>query len=209
MRYAVSFQLQNRTEDLSHLSLPTLYDISHGITLEMNQLHRYHTPACKALDKLLRSTESYNDWIPEQGPDLLYDTGLNRHLGDRGIVLPGRIQDIAGARTFVASFYHPAGLVAATIKHKFTLICKAALHTGRLLLSDKISIGTRTMTNLGPKTLLIYLATPHPQCSMKHQPFFRSTIPERTKWMMGAVKLVGRLSLVPLPEYDPETLPEI
>ena len=30
-RYAVSFQLQNRTEDLSHLSLPTLSNISHGI----------------------------------------------------------------------------------------------------------------------------------------------------------------------------------
>ena len=79
--------------------------------------------------------ESYNDWIPEQGPDLLYDTGLNHHLGDHGIVSPGRIQDIAGARIFIASSYHPAGLVAATIKHKFTLICEADLHTGRLLLS--------------------------------------------------------------------------
>ena len=91
MRYAVSFQLQNRTEGLSRLSLPTLSDISHGITLEMNQLHRYHTPTRKALDKLLHSTESYNDWIPEQGPDLLYYTGLNRHLGDNGIISPGRI----------------------------------------------------------------------------------------------------------------------
>jgi len=61
LRYAVSFQLQNRTEDLSRLSLPTLSDISHGITLEMNQLHRHHTLGRKAMDKLLRSTESYND----------------------------------------------------------------------------------------------------------------------------------------------------
>ena len=59
--------------------------------MEMNQLHGHHTPARKALDKLLRSTESYNDWIPEQGPDLLYDIGLNRRLGDKGIVTPGRI----------------------------------------------------------------------------------------------------------------------
>jgi len=37
MRYAVSFQLQNRTEDLSRLSLPTLSEISQGIVvLEMN-----------------------------------------------------------------------------------------------------------------------------------------------------------------------------
>jgi hypothetical protein len=91
MRYTVSFQLQSRTEDLSCLSLPTLSDISNCITLEMNQLHRHNTPARKALDKLLRSTESYNGWIPEQGPDLLYDTGLNRHLGDKGIASTGRI----------------------------------------------------------------------------------------------------------------------
>ena len=91
MRHAVSFQLQNRTEDLPRLSLPTLSDISHGIVLEMNHLYRYHTPARKALDKLLRSTDSYHEWIPEKGPELLYDTGLNRHLGNNGIISPGRI----------------------------------------------------------------------------------------------------------------------
>ena len=45
---------------------------------------------------------------------------------------------------------------------------------------------------------------------MKHQLSFRSTILERTKWLtMEAIKLVGRLPLVPLPEYDPENLPNI
>ncbi len=86
MRYVVSFQLQKRAEDLSRLSLPTLSGISQGIALEMHHLHRYHTPARKALEKLLRSTDSYHDWIPDQGPDLLYDTGLNRHLGNHGII---------------------------------------------------------------------------------------------------------------------------
>ena len=47
------------------------------------------------------------------------------------------------------------------------------------------------------------VATPHPQCSMKHQISFRSTIPKRTKWLMGAIKLVGRLPPVTLPECDP------
>ena len=127
MRYAVSFQLHNRTEDLSRLSLPNLSDIAHGIVLEMKHLYRFHTPSRKALDTLLRSTDSIQDWVPDQGPELLYETGLNRHLGDNGIISPGRVRDIAGARIFVASFYHPAGLVAATIKHKFTLICEADL----------------------------------------------------------------------------------
>jgi len=137
-------------------------NISHGIILEMNQLHRYHTPARKALDKLLRATDSYRDWVPEQGPDLLYDTGLNRNLGDNGVTSPCRVHGIAGARIFVTSFYHPAGLVAATIKHKFTLICEADLHTGRLHLSDKIQTGVRAKTKLDPKTLLVYMATPYP-----------------------------------------------
>jgi hypothetical protein len=158
----------------------------------MNKLHRYHTPSRKALDKLLRSTDSYHDWIPEHGPKLLYDTGLNRHLGNNGIISPGRFQDIVGSRIFVAPFYHPAGLDAATIKHKFTLVCEADLQTGRLLLSDRIPTGVQAKTKLGPKTLLVYPATPHPQCFMKHQLSFRSTIPERTKWLMEAIKLVGR-----------------
>ena len=97
MRFAVSFQLENRTEDLSRLSLPTVSGISHGLVLEMNQLHRYHTPARKALDKLLRSTDFLHDWVPEQGPNLLYDTGLNRHLGENGIISPSRVHDIVGA----------------------------------------------------------------------------------------------------------------
>ena len=65
MRYAVSFQLQNRKEDLSRLSLPNVSDIAHGVVLEMNQLHRFHTPARKALDTLLRSTDSIQDLVPE------------------------------------------------------------------------------------------------------------------------------------------------
>ncbi len=51
MRYAVSFQLQNRTEDLSRFSLPTLSDITHGIVLEMKHVRYYHTPTRKALNK--------------------------------------------------------------------------------------------------------------------------------------------------------------
>ena len=76
-------------------------------------------------------------------------------------------------------------------------------------MSDRIPIGIRAKTRLGPKTLLVYLATPHSRCSMKHQLSFRSTILERTKWLMGVIKLVGRLPPVPLPEYDSEDLPDI
>ena len=162
------------------LRISPVYLFAHGVILEMNQLHRFHTPARKALDTRLRSTDSIQDWVPEQGPELLYDTRLNRHLGDNGIISPRRVRDIVGARLFFASFYHPAGLDDATIKHKFTLICEADLQTGRLLLSDKISNRVRFNTKLGPKILLVYMATSHPQCSMKHQLSFRSTIPERT-----------------------------
>ncbi len=173
----LSFQLQNRTEDLSRLSLPTLSDISHGIVLEMKHVHYYHTPARKALDKLLRATDSCRDWVPEQGPDLIYDTGINRYLVDNGIISPRRIQNIDGARIFAASFYPPAGPVAVAFKHKLTLICEADFNTGRHLLSDKISTEFRATAKLGPKTVLVDLATPHPQCSMKHQLSFRSSIP--------------------------------
>jgi hypothetical protein len=158
MRYAVSFQLQNRTKDFSRLSLPALSDISHGIVVEMKHVHLYHTPAGKALDKLLRATDSYLDWVSELGPDLIYDTGLNCHLGDHEIIFPRRVKDIDGDRIFVASFYHPVGIVAATVKHTFTLIREADLNTGRLLSSDKITSGVRATAKLGPKTLLTHLA---------------------------------------------------
>ena len=38
---------------------------------------------------------------------------------------------------------------------------------------------------------------------------FRSTIPKLTKWLMGAMKLVGKLPPLALPEYDLENLPDI
>ena len=44
---------------------------------------------------------------------------------------------------------------------------------------------------------------------MKHQLSFHSTIPKRTKYLMGAIKRVGRLPPSALPEYDPENLPDI
>jgi len=44
---------------------------------------------------------------------------------------------------------------------------------------------------------------------MKHQLYFRSTILERTKWLMGAIKVVDRLPPVALPEHDPKDLPDI
>ncbi len=64
---------------------------------------------------------------------------------------------------------------------------------------------------LGPKTILVYLATPHPQCSMKHKLSFRShhDIHDRDKWLMGAILLVGRLPPAPLPEKEDEALPDV
>jgi hypothetical protein len=97
MIYAFSFQLQNRTEDFSRLSLTSLLDISCGINLEKQQLYHHHTSARKALEKLLRAADTYSKWVPAQGPDLLYDTGLNRHLGEQKIISPGRSEDIDGA----------------------------------------------------------------------------------------------------------------
>jgi len=44
---------------------------------------------------------------------------------------------------------------------------------------------------------------------MKHQLSYRSAILERTKWLMGAIKLVGRLPPFALPKHDPENLPDI
>ena len=34
-------------------------------------------------------------------------------------------------------------------------------------------------------------------------------IPERTKWLMGAIKLVGKLPPSALPKHDPQDLPDI
>ncbi len=59
MRYAVSFQIQNRTDDLSRLSLPSLFDISRDIDFEMQQFYDHHTPARKTLEKLLRAADTY------------------------------------------------------------------------------------------------------------------------------------------------------
>ncbi len=85
--------------------------------------------------QLLCIVDTHHEWILEHGPGLLYDTGLNPHLSDRGGISPGRVQDSDGARTIIVSFHHLAGLVAATTKHKYTRIREADINTWRLLLS--------------------------------------------------------------------------
>ncbi len=97
---------------------PLCYDISCGTDLEMHHLHQQHTPARKALENLFRATKTYFEWVPEYGPDLIFDTGLNRQQSDRAIISPGRVHDFDGARSIVASFHHPAGLRADTVKPK-------------------------------------------------------------------------------------------
>jgi hypothetical protein len=92
--------------------------------MEMQQAYNSFNRVRIALEKLLRHADTHCNWIPETGHGLLYNTSLNyRHLGTRGIISPGRVQEMEGIRTVVASFHHPAGLVAATVKQKCILIC--------------------------------------------------------------------------------------
>ena len=74
MRFLSNSKTERRISP-AYLFLHTLSDISHGIVLEMNQLHRYHTPARKALDKLLRSTDSLGlSMIGSPNRDLIFST---------------------------------------------------------------------------------------------------------------------------------------
>jgi hypothetical protein len=82
---------------------------------------------------------------------------------------PAGVHDIEGVHTVVASFHHPSSLVAATLKHKLTLIYNVDHATGRLFLSAVYNPGINALTKPGLKTLLVYLATPHPACFMKNQ----------------------------------------
>ncbi len=161
-------------EDLSSLAFPILQDISWGIDMEMRQFYSSFNPFGTALERLIRHADTHYDWIPETGHGLLYNTGLSHHLGNRGIIFPDRVQDIEGARTVVASSHHSAGLVAATINQKFTLVYKPDC-SGRLFLSDAPTPGTSASTKPSPKFLLDYMATTHLVCSMKHQLNSKST----------------------------------
>jgi hypothetical protein len=74
--------LQNRTDDLSRLYLSSLFAICCGINLEMQKFYHHHIPARKALEKLVRATNTLSEWVPFNGRDLFFYTGLNCHLGE-------------------------------------------------------------------------------------------------------------------------------
>jgi hypothetical protein len=99
LQCSVSVHVQNKAEDLFCLALANLKDISRFIDIEMQPFYYAYTLVRKALERLFRHADTHCEWVPNTGPCLLYNSGLNRHLGSRGIIFLGRVQDIEGEST--------------------------------------------------------------------------------------------------------------
>ena len=48
---------------------------------------------------------------------------LNNHMGAKGAMSPGRVQDPEGAKIIVLGYKTAAGAVTSVIKHKFVITC--------------------------------------------------------------------------------------
>ena len=152
--------------------------------------------ARKSLERVLRNSNTYDSWFSFEDPqEIAYDLGLSTHLGVQGLMVPGRIPDIEGARLIVGSFLHPAGLIAATVKHKFTLMCEHDPDTHRLRLVPDIH--TPGVTHPAAKILLIYLATPYSSGSLSPKLGSKSTPTERDNWIKSILPQILRLEPVP------------
>jgi len=175
--------------------------MAEGFTREINTFAHHFSDSRKSLERLLRTAGAYDSWFSYPEQDLNYNLHLTQHLGTNGLLTPGRTPDVEGARTIVGSFLHPAGLVAATLKHKFTLLCERTPETGRLRLAPaRPTPGLQT----GPKILLIYYATPYHLCSFQHKLNSTSTISDRDVWIKQILPTIPRLEPIPSMVHDME-----
>ena len=109
-------------------------------------------------------------------------------------MVPGRIPDIEGARLIIGSFLHPAGLISATAKHKFTLVCEHDPDTNRLRLVP--AIPTPGVAHPGAKILLIYFANPYSSGSLAPKLGSKSTPTDRDNWIKSILPQIMRLEPV-------------
>jgi hypothetical protein len=167
LRYAVILQCINPITDITKRPLPPLEDIAEGIEISLQDLFIRGSASRKQLEIATRAAGTYEDWFDEEKAEHI-DIELNEHLGARGIMSPGTIQDPEGARTLVASFCTAAGAAAAIVKRKFSLFCYQDLNTGRLRLDRTLTAGGRNAGRPEQKTLLLYNSFPHPMSSFTH-----------------------------------------
>jgi len=100
---------------------------------------------------------------------------LNTHLGARGAMSTGRIQDPEGAKTTILSFKTSAGAALVISRQNIKLVCFTDLTTGRLRVDADATTGGKQDNNAqGRRMFLIYRTNMHPgsklnpeQCTSK------------------------------------------
>ena len=78
------------------------------------------------------------------------------HLGAKGAMSPGRVQDPEGAKTVVISFNTAAGAVATVVKRRFLITCYTETDTGRIRMDPSLTAGQTSGSHTGAKKILIY-----------------------------------------------------
>ena len=118
VRYAVKLRCLNPVMDTNKTPLPPLEYLAEAITDLQQHGLRHNKEPRKELEKILQTEGASKEWFPEQHGPCTQDMRINTHLGARGVMTPGRIQDPEGAKIVIISFKTTAR--AITTIHKQT-----------------------------------------------------------------------------------------
>jgi hypothetical protein len=136
LRYADELQCLNPVVDTRRTPLPALEDMAEGATILIESGLRLGTAPIRDLEKTLREAGMQRDRYSEKHY-CEQDLSLNTHLGARGAMSTGRVQDPEGAKTIILSYKTAAGAAAAIQRQNLKIVCFTDTQTSRLIVDKQ------------------------------------------------------------------------
>jgi hypothetical protein len=163
-------QCQNPVADTRKSSLPPLKELAKGTTTLIEAGLRLSTKTKHELEKTLKEAGTLRGWYPEKHYRE-QDLSLNTHLGARGAMSTGRVQDPEGAKTIILSYKTATRAVAAIQRQNLKIVCfidtHTHTHTSRLMVDTPATVGGKQDPNMqGKRMVLIYMTSMHSGSSL-------------------------------------------
>ena len=141
--YAVELRCLDLVLGTKKTPLPPLEDLAEATTILHAAGLQPNKEPRKDLEKILQKEGTIKTLFPiHHGPcDRHYL--LNTHVGARGVMTPGRIQDSEGAKGVVISFKSATGAILAVKGQPFKIGCFSDIVSGRLRVDPDATAGGR------------------------------------------------------------------
>jgi hypothetical protein len=153
--------------DTKKTPLPPIEDLAEAVTVLVQTGLQHNTEPRKELEKILQAEGATKEWFPEQRGPFNRDTRINSHLGARGLMTPGRMQDSEGAKTVFISLKTTARAFATIHRHTYKIVCFKDAAGGRLRVDAAATTGGKQdPRKQGLRSILIYKSHMYTEASL-------------------------------------------